>query len=237
MKISEAVWAVVDTETTGLNPEVDRIVEFAYRNSQGRFWELLINPEIPIPCEASAIHHITYRDIYEAEKWNTAMLIIQLDIGPNEILVAHNAAFDRSFLPRGLKNKWLCTDRLARHLLPDAPRYSNQVLRYYLDGASLNLEGSFPHRAAADVIVTAFILNNLVAKYLQEEREDTPEALIAFAESPLTFKTVPFGKHRGQDINALPHDYIAWCLKNMNDLNADLRLQFNEILNGKGSSI
>jgi len=233
MKISEAVWAVVDCETTGLDPTKDRIVEVAYRNSLSRTWARLINPEIPIPCEASAIHHLTYGDIHEAEKWTHAMLTIQLDIGAKDILVAHNAAFDRSFMPKGLENLWICTERLARHLLPDAPRYTNQVLRYYLGGASLSLEGMAPHRAAADVIVTCFVFDRLVEKYLNEKREDTPEALIAFAESPILFKTIPFGKYRGQAIENVPLDYLVWCVRSMEDLNPDLKAQFNGILRGE----
>ena len=56
---------VVDVETTGLDPAVDRIVEIAVvgvdfeRRCYRKLFHSLVDPEIPIPPEASAVHHIT----------------------------------------------------------------------------------------------------------------------------------------------------------------------------------
>jgi len=52
-----------DLETTGVNPETDRIIQIAYTRLNGTHYEqprtLLINPGIPIPKEATDIHGIT----------------------------------------------------------------------------------------------------------------------------------------------------------------------------------
>ena len=49
-----------DTETTGLKAEKDRIVEIAaYDPLKEAYFEELINPNCPIPAEASAVHKIT----------------------------------------------------------------------------------------------------------------------------------------------------------------------------------
>jgi DNA polymerase III subunit epsilon len=52
-----------DLETTGTDPAKDRIVEFAYRKVMPDLSEKaasrLVNPGIPIPIEASEVHHIT----------------------------------------------------------------------------------------------------------------------------------------------------------------------------------
>ena len=56
---------VVDIETTGLDPATDRIVEIAVVvvDFQGqhyrKLFHSLVDPGIPIPPEASAVHHIT----------------------------------------------------------------------------------------------------------------------------------------------------------------------------------
>jgi len=58
-----------DLETTGLNIFTDRIVEFSYikvfpdgREESGT---MRLNPEIPIPAAATAIHHITDADVVQ----------------------------------------------------------------------------------------------------------------------------------------------------------------------------
>ncbi|HKL92592.1 MAG: 3'-5' exonuclease [Bacteroidales bacterium] len=56
-----------DLETTGINPNTDRIVELSYLkvypngNEEGK--TLRVNPGIPIPPESTAIHHITDADV------------------------------------------------------------------------------------------------------------------------------------------------------------------------------
>ena len=49
-----------DTETTGIKAEKDRVIEIAaFDPVQDRTFEALVNPGMPIPAEASAVHHIT----------------------------------------------------------------------------------------------------------------------------------------------------------------------------------
>ncbi len=56
-----------DLETTGTNLQHDRIVELSYIKvfPDGRETEktMRINPEMPIPAEATAVHHITDEDV------------------------------------------------------------------------------------------------------------------------------------------------------------------------------
>lgn len=59
-----------DLETTGINPATDRIVEISilkvFPNGNETIKTFLINPEINIPSEASAIHGITNDDVKDA---------------------------------------------------------------------------------------------------------------------------------------------------------------------------
>lgn len=56
-----------DLETTGINIIKDRIVEISYikvfPNGTEECRTLRVNPEIPIPPEATAVHHITDEDV------------------------------------------------------------------------------------------------------------------------------------------------------------------------------
>ena len=59
-----------DLETTGLNLTQDRIVEISILKIMPNGEEIektrRINPEIPIPAEATAVHHITNEDVKDA---------------------------------------------------------------------------------------------------------------------------------------------------------------------------
>ena len=71
MKLTDNVPLIFfDLETTGVNLFVDRIVELSVikimpdgsRETKTR----LINPEMPIPAEATAVHHISDEDVKDA---------------------------------------------------------------------------------------------------------------------------------------------------------------------------
>lgn len=68
--------------------------------------------------------------------------------------------------------RWICTMKCAKHLFPDAPGHSNQVLRYHmkLDQDFDDAERAMPpHRAGPDTFVTAHRLARMVfAKSVDE---------------------------------------------------------------------
>lgn len=164
----------------------------------------LVDPRMAIPPEASAIHHIRDDDVKGAPRLEEAILSIA---GRKTFIpVAHNAGFDSKFLPT-IRGPWICTWRCAKHIWPDAPSFSNQTLRYYLELFREPEELAFPpHRAAADAWVTAHILKRMLEKH-------TPEELLALTEKPILLKTVGFGKHRGEAWEDVPRDYLGWILK------------------------
>jgi DNA polymerase-3 subunit epsilon len=102
--------AVVDTETTGLNLETDAIIEFAmvvfeYCRESGRVYRILEifdqleDPGMPIPPESTAVHGIT--DDMVAGKRIDDERVAELVQGL-ELVIAHNARFDRPFLEHRL---------------------------------------------------------------------------------------------------------------------------------------
>ena len=211
---------VIDCETTGTDAAVDRVVEFAavpihvieaapgsdlrpvYTAGEGV--SSLVYPGIPIPPQASAVHHLIDEDVESAPPLGRA---INQVLGPlwqsdeNLICCAHNARFDRSFLPPLQNAKWLDTYRCAMHLFPDAPTHSNQGLRYAL---RLPVPRDLPvHRALGDCVVTAHLLLRL----LQERSLDE---LLTLSRKAVVLKTIRFGKHKGMAWTEAPMNYLEW---------------------------
>jgi hypothetical protein len=72
---------ILDTETTGIG-QWDRIVEIALIDDQGMvLMNTLVNPEIPIPKEASAIHGITDEMVSAAPTFSEIQYIVDMGIG------------------------------------------------------------------------------------------------------------------------------------------------------------
>ncbi|MBI2568613.1 MAG: 3'-5' exonuclease [Candidatus Schekmanbacteria bacterium] len=219
---AEAAYRVVDVETTGFSPTADRVVEVAWVDiaPSGEVvnrQDYLVNPGMPIPPAASAVHHITDDMVASApafaEVWPGAPEGLRL--------AAHNAEFDAAFL--GLpKRMMICTMRLARKLWPDLEGYGNQFLRYRL---RLNVQSERPHRALDDALVTAALL----AKELQE---CSGEDVLELAWKPVPVRRWPFGKHKGLALEETPRDYVEWALRNLTDLGDDLRWSLEQILAG-----
>jgi len=213
---------ITDTETTGIDCAVDRLVELAacpVGTDYGNF-TTFVNPERDIPPEAKAIHHITEADVADAPKEGAALvqMMEHYQFQPT-VFVAHNAKFDRGFINRinpALQVDWICTYKCAVLAWPDAPSHSNQVLRYYLDlDLSSQLpEGLFPHRALYDTIVTRGILERLL------QRVDLAR-LIEISSGPILLKKVSFGKHKGEPWDKVPYGYLKWCVSQA-DMNEDV---------------
>ena len=87
------------------------------------------------------------------------------------MFVAHKWAFEAQWLEGYLHgHPSICTYKAALRVWPDAPGYSNQVLRYWLrpKGFSPAIAGT-PHRALPDAYVTAFVLRELLEMETVEE--------------------------------------------------------------------
>ena len=198
-------YVVVDCETTGLNPEKDKLIEIACafrRNGVLYYASNLINPGQSIPPDVSGITHLTDEDVKDAPQ---AGDVISEKGFPTGILVAHNARFDQQFLL--IPNRsWLCTMRVSMHLWPECPNFKNQTLRYFL-GVKVDIpRGLAPHRALYDVLVTEAIFQEMLQKHSLEE-------LLILQDKPVLQRTIRFGKHKGQEWNSVPKDYLSWLLR------------------------
>jgi DNA polymerase-3 subunit epsilon len=122
---ASAPLAVIDFETTGLSPDSDRIVEIGIACFAGgeltnlKHW--LINPGMPIPEQASAVHGIRDSEVADAPRFEQIAVEL-VEVLKSHLPVAYNAAFDRAFLHAELERAGINT-RGAEH----APACSSEV--------------------------------------------------------------------------------------------------------------
>lgn len=161
MRFDEAVFTVVDVETTGLFPySGDKICEIAALKvepdgSTSRF-ESLVDPERPLSPEAFSVNGIT-PEMVKGQPKVDEVLPDFMDFIKGSVLVAYNAAFDLGFLECALgEEKKALGDfqsidalRLARRLFPGLKRYN--LLNV---AQTLHIYPTVEHRAMADVLTT-----------------------------------------------------------------------------------
>lgn len=221
-KVGDALFRVVDTETTGLDPETDALVEVGavdvFWNERVGGWCLeeigstLVNPGRSIPPAASAVHHLTDADVARAPDPVTALRAYLEPVAEaaDAVLVAHNAAFDAPMV--GLDPEtWLCTRRWAADVWPDAPSHSNQVLRYWLGLKVAEAQGLAAHRALADAWVTAYLLRRLLEASAVPHTLTVAE-LLRGVWAPTVERTCRFGKHKGTPWAEVPTGYLEWMV-------------------------
>lgn len=170
----------------------------------------LFQPRRPFDPETCAIHHITAETIPPNAGYCSDEALHQALSAPvaADLYAAHYCAFERSFINDRVAGDatWICTYKTALRLWPEAPRHSNQVLRYWR-GLQLNSELAMPpHRAAPDAYVTAHLLVQMLAVATMED-------LVRWSEEPDWRPTPDFGKHKGRPWGDIPADYLEWLTR------------------------
>lgn len=212
-------YIVIDTETTDPTPAAG-VCEFAYAEIDENFNILLehtslIDPEKPISASASGIHGISDSDVVDAPTLAEYMYIVQDDpLQGDVVIIGHNVQFDMRYIGPYVTNLigQICTLKLARRFLPDAENHKLQTLMYELQ---LPRRGS--HRADSDVFTTIGLL-----KHLAEVSDNTLPELLEAMSAFIKVEVMPFGKHKGTPLAALPTSYRSW-LATADNLDPDLK--------------
>ncbi len=153
-------FVALDFETTGLDSEIGRVVEIGairFATGPGSCVEeaslaCLVDPGMPIPRQASAIHGISDEDVAGSPSFGEVAPAL-LALAEGAVIVAHNVRFDLSFLDAELSRLGLSrpeaatqdTVALARRAFPGRASYRLGAI-----ASALGIDAGSEHRALDD---------------------------------------------------------------------------------------
>jgi len=176
-------YVAFDLETTGLDPERDRVIEVGAvaftLDAVVDTVQRLANPGRPIPAAVLRLTGIDPRLVADAPPPETAMRALTAFMEGRQP-VGHGAKLDVDFLavagmwPAGMEV--LDTLEIARILMPDAPSHSLSAL-----AAEMGLQQVRPHRALDDADATRQLFLRLreLAAGLEEDLKASILSLVA----------------------------------------------------------
>lgn len=225
-------YIVFDTETTGADPTKAKMVEFGYLVADENLEvqdidRTLIDPEMPIPADASGVHHICDDDVADEP---TLEQVEQGFWAPffqaGTVVIGHNVKYDlqvaKDVLPPNLP--FIDTLQLAKRYLPDAPNHKLGTLMYH---CKLRIRRN-THSAVDDCMICLDLLKHIISvtgKTLAE--------LIDLSSQPIVVRVMPFGKHKGLKMEDVPNDYIRWALREMYNMDENLRHTMEKLSRGE----
>lgn len=238
--------AIIDLETTGLNPEVDRICQIAvtihYTNRDPIAWSSLINPEIPILNTSN--HHINDQDVEGKPTWKQLAPALAPKITNVDLCGYNFKDFDYRFLVAEMKRadvpwewKGCIIDPLHIYRLKRGHTLSNAFKEY------VNPKGfENAHDAASDVSATEQVL--YAQLNLHQDLPRTVKELSQFCyPHPVNAidekgrfiwvgndAAINFGKHRGKLLKNLDRYYMKWVIDN--DFPEEIKVLVRNALNG-----
>jgi DNA polymerase III subunit epsilon len=240
---------VFDIESTGKDPTTDRIVElalvtlkplppeegvlplFASVGVEQRTYEWRVNPEMPIPQEASAIHGISDDDVKDAPTFAMLAPVVAGLFAGADVSGFNARNYDIPLIECEFHRAGIMTSPLADARIVDTkeifhakePRDLSAAVRFY---CGETLEGA--HGAKADAIAAMKVLFKQVERY-----PDIPRTIDGLADAfrPKELFVDPtrrlrvdlqgevvinFGQHRGVRLIELAQkkrDYLEWILQ------------------------
>jgi len=224
----------LDTETTGLNPEKDKVIELAMilfeYSADGKIYRILEvfdqyqDPGMPIPAEITRITGIT-DEMVKGQKIDLDQVHTLLNQAA--LVIAHNAQFDRAFAeiltPVFQKKCWACS-------IEDIPwkkaGLESTKLEYLAYRFGFFYEG---HRAKTDCYAGIHLLAQMMPNSADKET-DAPEGsalamLLQGARAPRyevrairsPFETKDLLKTRGYRWKTLPDSQKCWVAMVLGD--------------------
>lgn len=213
-RLQQDQFICLDCEMTGLDATQDAIIEVAVVKFAGAdildSFESLVDPQMPIPQESMAIHHITQEMCVGKPRINELLPQLLERIG-NHIIVGHGVGYDIDMLKRAArrynipcqldKNPILDTLRMARLYGGSAVNSLVQLRQHF------NIPQHDTHRAMGDVMVNIALFRQLIKNHT------TTEKLLEQLSKPILMITMPLGKYKGRLIKELPLNYLQSAVR------------------------
>jgi DNA polymerase-3 subunit epsilon len=232
-----------DLETTGIDITNDRIVEISYLkvhpNGMEETKTLLINPGVPIPAEASAIHGIFDKDIANAPVFKEVAKIIARDFEGADLAGYNSNRFDVPLLAEEFIRAEADIDMTKRKFIDvqtifhkKEQRTLSAAYKFYCEKEIENA-----HSAEADTKATYEVLKSQLDKYPDLKNEVAFLAEFSSFNRNVDFagrivyndkneEVINFGKYKGQlvtDVLQKDPGYYGWVM------NADFSLHTKQV--------
>jgi len=233
-----------DLETTGINISKDRVVEisilkvFPNGNKESKTW--LVNPEMPIPAEVSAIHGITDERVANEPTFKALSKEISAMIKDSDLAGFNSNRFDIPLLAEEMLRADMDFDMKGRVAIDVQTifhkmekRTLSAAYKFYCDKSLENA-----HTAEADTLATYEVLKAQLERY--DDLENNTKFLAEFSSHKkfadfagfINYnkegeECFSFGKHKGKkvlDVLEKEPGYFGWLL------NADFPLYTKKVL-------
>lgn len=165
--LSDLTYVVFDTETTGLLPHKDEIVQIgAVRVVRGKIVpgeqiDTLVDPQMPIPVASTKVHGVSDAMVVGAPLIDTAARDFHR-FARDAVIVAHNAPFDMAFMHRHGKRLGLeWTHPILDTVLVSAVLFGasqTHTLDALCDRLGVVIPEALRHTAMGDAYATAEVL-------------------------------------------------------------------------------
>jgi DNA polymerase-3 subunit epsilon len=222
---------IFDLETTGLDPKVDRIVEFSFLklrpDGSREHVTFRVNPGMPISPEATAKHGITDADVAELPQFNEYAQRIVRFLKDCDLCGFNIRSYDLKLLVAELARCNILLELAGRRLIDAKSIYHNReprsleaAVRFYC-----NRDHIGAHGAAADVLATLDVLESQLDRYdLPRNIAELHELFAPPGSMDLEGKFrkkedgevyFTFGKYKDQKLAAVRRDkpdYLEWML-------------------------
>ena len=194
-------YIVIDLETTGLNPKLDKIIEIGGVKVKGgkveSIYETFVNPGRIIPeriTEVTGITDIMVKDAPYIEE----IIGDFIEYTENLSIIGHNLMFDYGFLKHNAVNNNFTFDRMGIDTLKIARVYLSDLESRRLDSLCeyFHISDENHHRAVNDAAATRELYEILCTRYEKDNIEFKPYELIykAKKQSPITEKQAKYLK-------------------------------------------
>jgi DNA helicase-2/ATP-dependent DNA helicase PcrA len=173
-------YIIFDTETTGLDPYYDHIIQFSSLSHPGIKENDIYLKTDRFSKEAERVHNIS--ETVLQEKGLTREVgtnIIRAIVNSSSIFIGHNVRFDKEFLKEIIDKDYINhitfidTIDLTKRIFPHLPKYK---LSYLLE--KFNIEGANTHNALDDVKATYNLLQFLQKRFVIQSLTDQELALL-----------------------------------------------------------
>lgn len=222
-----------DLETTGTNISTDRIVEISVVKVMPDGEQITrtrrINPEMPIPAEATAVHHITDEDVKDMPTFRQVAKSLREFMIGCDFCGFNSNRFDLPMLAEEFMRVDVDVDFFKKAKYVDVQNIFHKkeertlvaAYKFYCDK---NLDEA--HSAEADTMATYEVLCSQLDRY--DDLENSVEFLSEFSSRAKTadfagriaydengVEVFTFGKHKGKSVEEIfrtDPSYYAWIM-------------------------